>query len=194
MQPEQNASCKKAERGPLLHAQRRIRHAKLCSKVLGKKLNGRFILYGIGLREVLHGFHQQALPFHIARIGATFPFATPRIRCYRNRKNFTHYSPAYQNCPAVGTPHAAPMVAQYSRGITSRLENVLIPFNSGQSLRFGLEDVVRQFFVDLDIAVLGEFVIASGREGLLLYRNSIGRIDPKHDAIKHVLHPSRLRS
>src|SRR5690348_16514087 len=51
--------------------QRRITHAKARAEVLGKQLDGGAVRPGIILRQVAHGFYQQALSLDVARVGMT---------------------------------------------------------------------------------------------------------------------------
>jgi hypothetical protein len=78
----------------------RIRHAKTGAEMLGEQLDGFAISLGIGLGQVLHGFHEQALALDVARIGFASALATARVGTDRNRKYFRHvYSVLLEDRP-----------------------------------------------------------------------------------------------
>jgi 4-amino-4-deoxy-L-arabinose transferase-like glycosyltransferase len=72
-----------------LSAKRRVRHAEAGADVLGKQFDGRSIGYGIGLGQILHRFHQQALAIDVARIRTPFS-AARKLRRDGNGKNLGH--------------------------------------------------------------------------------------------------------
>src|ERR1700730_33613 len=58
--------------------------------MLGKQFDGSAVGDGIGLRQVLHSFDEQALPIHITRISRAFAAFAPNLGRNRDRKNLGH--------------------------------------------------------------------------------------------------------
>jgi hypothetical protein len=58
--------------------------------MLGKQFDGSAVRDGIGLREVFHGFHQQALAVYVSRISRAFSAFAPYFGGNRDRKNLGH--------------------------------------------------------------------------------------------------------
>src|SRR5215831_7142504 len=71
-------------------SQRRVAHTETCANVFRYQFDSRAIADWVGLRQVLHGFHQQPLSIHISRIGGSFPALVTQLRRYGNRKNLSH--------------------------------------------------------------------------------------------------------
>ena len=67
----------------------RVGHAETGAYVLGEQFDRRSIANWIGLRQILHGFDQQALPIHIPRVRIALAAARYFWR-HRNGKDFRH--------------------------------------------------------------------------------------------------------
>jgi hypothetical protein len=71
-------------------AKRGVAHAEASTNMLGKQFDGAAIGDRIGLRQVLHGFHQQALAIHVTRVCRAFTAFAPNLGRNRDRKNLGH--------------------------------------------------------------------------------------------------------
>src|SRR5437868_14537308 len=69
---------------------RHVGHTELSAEVLGEQFDGDFVGAGILLRQVLHGFNQQALAFEIAWVALPAARAPLRTRHSWNDENFSH--------------------------------------------------------------------------------------------------------
>jgi 4-amino-4-deoxy-L-arabinose transferase-like glycosyltransferase len=71
-------------------SQRRVTHAEAGADVLGDQFNRGPVLHRVGLRQILHGLDQQALPVYVARIGVALAALVSQPRRDCNRKNLGH--------------------------------------------------------------------------------------------------------
>jgi hypothetical protein len=58
--------------------------------MLGKQFDGSAVRDGISLRQVPHGFYQQALAVYVTRISRSFTAFAPYLGRNRDRKNLGH--------------------------------------------------------------------------------------------------------
>lgn len=69
---------------------RAVAHAKAGAEVLGKQLDCRTVVLGVGLCKVLYGLNKYFLAIDITMIGDSFALAARRVRSNGDRKNFSH--------------------------------------------------------------------------------------------------------
>jgi hypothetical protein len=71
-------------------AQRRVGHTEARTHVLGEQFDRILIRDRIGLRQVFHGFDQQALAIDVAGIGGMLTPSAGNLRRDGDRKNLGH--------------------------------------------------------------------------------------------------------
>jgi hypothetical protein len=74
----------------LILPQWRVAHAEPGADVFGNEFDRGAVLERIGLSQILHGFHEQALAVHVTRIGGAFPALIAQLRRNCNRENLGH--------------------------------------------------------------------------------------------------------
>jgi hypothetical protein len=74
--------CRSAKRG--------VAHAEARAHMFGEKFDRGTIAHRVGLRQILHGFHQGFLPINIAWVSGALSFSAADDGDNRNGKDFGH--------------------------------------------------------------------------------------------------------
>src|SRR6266404_737870 len=174
--------------------------------MLGKQFDGSAVGYGIGLRQVLHGFDQQALPVHITRIRGALAAFAPNLGRNRDRKNLGHaigVSGVYKVPTDKRRKSSIPPASCFSAPNLYFMEgsskvsgrSALRRYELGLAGSLELEDGVGNLFVHLDTGILGQAKVArTAEKELLLHRNSAGWVNPQDDVGDVIARAGRLRN
>ena len=87
---------------------RRIAHPKTRAEMFGEEFHSRTVRHWVGLRQILHRFHNHALPFHIAIVPHRHAATTQSQRYNGNGKNFRHTEPTENPAKPSSNHHSSP--------------------------------------------------------------------------------------
>jgi hypothetical protein len=172
--------------------QRGIRHPKSGPHVLRNQFDRSAIGHWIGLGQILHRFHQQALALDVSRIGTALPPLASHFWRNRNRENFSHEDQSWAlDCPegwALGIKclssinrralffslYLEPVKPRFRGlhpGSILRLGPILSLWRNNLRLfcRLQLEHRVGNLLIGLDIRILRQAVVPGRLKQLLLH-------------------------